>query len=104
MVLAAAPILIFLAGRYLVFRSVNPKHVLELAAAAGAAGFVAVGFCGSFEGMAFIENVMPLGRTGALFSMGHVALLNLVVALVVSAGVALVIYEFLEQTLWVRGD
>jgi multicomponent Na+:H+ antiporter subunit B len=48
-------------------------------------------------------NFLPLGQAGNIFSGGMLPLINLSVGLEVVAGVVLVIYEFLEQTLMVRG-
>jgi multicomponent Na+:H+ antiporter subunit B len=51
---------------------------------------------------AFLFNFLPLGQSGNIFSGGMLPLINVSVGLEVAAGVVLVIYEFLEQTLMVR--
>ena len=102
-VLVAAPIMIYLAGRYLAFRAVSPMAALDFGEGAGAGGFVIIGLVGMIVASAFLFNILPLGQAGNIFSGGTLPLINLSVGLEVSAGVVLVIYEFLEQTLMVRG-
>jgi multicomponent Na+:H+ antiporter subunit B len=102
-VLAAAPIMIYLAGRYLSFRAISPMASLDFGEGVGAGGFVIIGMVGMIVGSAFLLNFLPIGESGNLFSGGTLPLINLSVGLEVAAGVVLVIYEFLEQTLMVRG-
>lgn len=101
-VLAAAPLLIYLAGRYDAFRRVTPISLLDLEEGAGAAGFVIVGLVGLFAGAAYLQNVLPLGRIGGLFSGGTLPVINLSVGLEVAAGLVIVVSEFLEQAMRVR--
>ena len=54
-------------------------------------------------GSAYLLNFLPIGESGNVFSGGTLPLINLSVGLEVAAGVVLVTYEFLEQTLMVRG-
>ena len=102
LVLAAAPLLIYLAGRYLVFRAVNPMRLLDFGEGLGAGGFVAIGLVGLVSATAFLQNVWPLGQVRSVFSGGFLPVINLAVGLEVAAGLVLVVYEFLEQTLVVR--
>ncbi|HEX9375592.1 MAG TPA: hydrogen gas-evolving membrane-bound hydrogenase subunit E [Actinomycetota bacterium] len=101
-VLAAGPVLLYLAGRYLMLRTVHPMHALDLAEGTGAGGFVVVGLVGLIVGTAFLANVFGLGQTGSVFAAGSLPVLNVSVGVEVAAGVTLVIYEFLEQTLMIR--
>jgi multicomponent Na+:H+ antiporter subunit B len=101
-VLAAAPLLLFLSGRYLLLTTVHPMHALDLAEGTGAGAFVAIGLAGLVFGTAFLANFMGLGQIGSVFSGGTIAVLNWAVGLEVVAGVTLVLYEFLEQTLAIR--
>jgi multicomponent Na+:H+ antiporter subunit B len=102
-VMATAAMMVFLAGRYLTFRRVSPEALLDAAEGSGAGGFVLVGFIGIMAGVTFLENVLPLGKVGTLASSGTLPLLNVTVGLEVAAGFVLVVSEFLEQTLAVRG-
>lgn len=102
-VLAAAPVLLFLSGRYLLLRSVHPMHALDLAEGAGAGGFTVVALAGLVVGSAVMANFLPKGEVGSVFSGGTIPVFNVLVGLEVAAGITLVLYEFLEQTLVVRG-
>jgi multicomponent Na+:H+ antiporter subunit B len=101
-VLAAAPLMIYLAGRYVTFRALDPPKLLDLGEGLGAAAFVVVGLAGLAGGAAFLTNVLPLGRTGSVFSAGTLPVINLAIGLEVAAGIVFVIYEFMEQTLLIR--
>jgi multicomponent Na+:H+ antiporter subunit B len=103
LVLAAAPLLIYLVGRYLAFRRMNPIGVLDLGEGAGAGGFLVVGLAGLMAGAAFLENVWPLGQPGSVFSAGTMPVISLSIGLEVAAGMVLVAFEFLEQGLLIRG-
>jgi multicomponent Na+:H+ antiporter subunit B len=102
-ILASAFLMVYLAGRYITFRQVSPKAALDAGEGIGAGGFVLVGFVGMLAGAAFLENVLPLGQTAKVFSAGTIPIINLSVGLEVGAGLLLVMWEFLEQTLVVRG-
>jgi multicomponent Na+:H+ antiporter subunit B len=101
-VLATAPLLLYLAGRYLIFRSLNPASLLDLGEGLGAGGFIAIGVLGLVVGNAFLENFLTPGTARELLSGGTLLPINLTVALAVAAGVVLIVFEFLEQTLVVR--
>jgi multicomponent Na+:H+ antiporter subunit B len=101
--LVAAPLVLYLAGRYLMLRSVHPMSALDLSEGTGAGGFAVVGLVGLATGAAYLANVFPKGRVGSLISGGDLPVINLLVGLEVAAGLTLVLYEFLEQTLMIRG-
>jgi len=103
-VLAAAPLLLFLAGRYLLVRNVHPMHALDLAEGTGAGGFTVIALLGAVIGAAVMANFIGKGQVASVFSGGTLPVFNLLVGLEVVAGVTLVLYEFMEQTLFVRGD
>jgi multicomponent Na+:H+ antiporter subunit B len=102
-ILATASVLVFLSGEYLAFRRVNPITLIDVAEGSGAGGFVAVGLLGLLAGAAYLANVLPLGRAGDLVSGGTIPMANMAVALAVAAGFVLILSEFLEQTLALRG-
>jgi multicomponent Na+:H+ antiporter subunit B len=96
-ILAAALMVVYLAGRYLAMKRVRPVPLVELAEAGGAAGFVLVGVGGMIAGSAFLYNFLPLGEPGTLLSAGMIPLLNISVGLEVTAAFVLLISEFLDQ-------
>ena len=102
-ILASAPVLVYLAGERLIVGKIPPLSVLEVAEAVGAGGFVAVGLAALALGAAFLQNVAPLGTTGQLDSAGTITIINAVVALEVAAAMGIVVSEYLEQQLMMRG-
>lgn len=96
-ILAAALILVSLAGRYPAMRRVRPIPLVELADAGGAAGFALIGLGGLIAGAEFLYNFLPLGEPGTLLSAGMIPLLNISVGLEVAGAFVLLISEFLDQ-------
>ena len=96
-VLGTASMLVYLAIDYRIFKRITPKSLLEIAEALGAGGYVLIGLAGLCVGGGFLENVLPLGSTGTLFSAGTIPLINAAVGLEVAAGFALLFVEFLKQ-------
>jgi multicomponent Na+:H+ antiporter subunit B len=101
-VLATALLLVYLAGEYTFLRKAAPMSLIEVGEAVGGGAFALIGLAGVVGGVAYLENVLPLGEIGALDSAGMVPLINLSVGLEVAAGFVLILVEFLEQTLMVR--
>ena len=102
-VLAAALLFTYVAGRALALRRVNPIGVAELIEAAGAGGFVLVGIGGLIFAAAFLENFLGYGKAGSLLSGGTIPLGNVAVGVEVGGAFALVLVEFLDQVVLVRG-
>jgi multicomponent Na+:H+ antiporter subunit B len=103
-ILAAALLVVFLAGEYLLVKLVAPHAVVEAAEAAGAAGYAMVGVGGLIFAGTFFKNFLPLGTAGELLSAGTMPLSNLAVGLEVAGAFVLLWTEFLDQALVVRGD
>lgn len=97
-ILGTGSLLVYLAESYRSYRRAVPKVWVDLAEAVGAGGYVLVGLGGLVAGGSFLENVLPLGRTGSLMSAGTIPLINLCVGLEVTAGFAMLFAEFLEET------
>jgi multicomponent Na+:H+ antiporter subunit B len=96
-VLAAAFLLVWLAGEYRAFRHLTPAPAVDLAKGSGAGGYVVVGMAALLLGHAFLRNFGPLGTAGTLASGGSMLLLNLATALEVSAAFVLIFTEFSEE-------
>lgn len=101
-ILATAPLLVYIGGDFKTFKKIASHRLVELSEAAGALGYVAIGFAGYFLGHAFLKNVFPLGRTGAINSSGTIAAISVATGLEVAGGFVLLLYAFLEQTLEMR--
>ena len=98
-ILATAPLLVYLAGDFKIFKQISSHFLIEVAEACGIGGYAVVGLVGLISGRAFLENILPLGQAGEINSGGTVLLLNLLIGLAVSAGFVLLLWAFLEQTL-----
>ncbi len=98
-ILATAPLLVYLAGSMAVFKRITSHRIVEVSDAVGAGGYALVGFVGMVLGTRFLQNVLPLGTTGKINSGGTIALIDLAVGLEVAAAFVLLLYTFLEETL-----
>lgn len=101
-ILATAPLLVYLAGDLNTFKKVASHSIVEFGEASGIVGFVAIGFLGLIVGGTFLRNVLPLGETGNVISSGTILLLNFCSALAVAGGFVSAVYAFLEQTVEMR--
>jgi multicomponent Na+:H+ antiporter subunit B len=101
-VLATALLHVYLSGEYLIAKRLSPESVVEATEATGAGGFVVIGLAGLIAASSFLENFLPLGRSGELLSAGTVPLINVSVGLAVTAGFVLILAEFMEQTVMLR--
>jgi multicomponent Na+:H+ antiporter subunit B len=95
---------IFLAGRYRAQRRIAPEEHLDHAEAVSIGGYTVVGLAGLVVGGAFLENILPVGVTGALLSSGTIQLLSLLVAIEAAAAVVLVLTEIQEEPLEREGE
>jgi multicomponent Na+:H+ antiporter subunit B len=101
-VAATASMLVFLTGRYLAYRRVNPVALIDLAKGAGVGAYVVVGVLGVLSGSAFLANLLGPGTTGDLVSGGVIPVLSVSVGVGVAAAIVLLVSEFLEQTLLIH--
>ncbi len=101
-VLATGVLLIYLAGEFDDMHGLYTEVVLERSEAVGGAAFIVVGFVGMFAGGAFLENVLPTGRIGSVFSAGTIPIINASVGLEIAAGLVLILSTFLHQTIVLR--
>lgn len=98
-VLAAGPITILLAGRYLSMKRVAPKVLLESSDAIGATSYAMIGLGGLIFAGVYLKNPLPLGSAGHLLSSGMMPLNSIAVGLEVAGAFLLTWTEFLDQTM-----
>ncbi len=98
-VLAAGPLAVVLAGRYLSMRRIAPKRLAESADAIGAAGYALVGLGGLIFVGTFMKNFLPLGQSGHLLSAGMMPVNSIAVGLEVTGAFLVIWTEFLDQTM-----
>jgi multicomponent Na+:H+ antiporter subunit B len=95
---------LFLAGRYRTQRRLAPEDHLDVAEAVSVGGYAVVGLAALVLGAAFLENVLPLGATGALVSTGTIQLLSVLVAIEAGAAVVLVLGEIQDEPFEREGE
>jgi multicomponent Na+:H+ antiporter subunit B len=103
-VLAAAVILVFVAGGRVAVASIRPTGAAEALEAIGAGGYVVIGIAGLIAGMRFLSNFLPLGTVGSLLSSGTITSLSTIVGLEVAGALTLIVSEFVDQRLLVDDD
>jgi multicomponent Na+:H+ antiporter subunit B len=98
-ILATAPLAVYLAAEARTFKRIVPKNLTEVSEASGAAGYVLVGLLGLLVGRTFLENVLPLGTPGEIDGGGTIQALNIIVGIEVAAGFVVLLTAFIEETL-----
>jgi multicomponent Na+:H+ antiporter subunit B len=103
-VLATAVILVFVAGGRVAMAPIRPTAAAGALEAVGAGGYVALGIAGLIAGMRFLSNFLPLGSVGSLLSSGTIESLSVIVGLEVAGALTVIVSEFVDQRLLVRGQ
>jgi multicomponent Na+:H+ antiporter subunit B len=103
-VLAAALLIVFLAGEYLALRVIAPHAMVEFSEALGAAGYGLVGAGGLVFAGTFFHNFLPLGTAGKLLSAGTMPISNIAVGIEVAGAFVLLWTEFFDQALVIGGE
>jgi multicomponent Na+:H+ antiporter subunit B len=96
-ILATAPVLVYLAQNTEAFKRITSHPVMELVEALGAGSYAAIGLTGLAMGLPFLRNFLPLGKTGDVFSSGTIALISACVGVEVTAAFLLVAFTYLEE-------
>lgn len=97
-ILAGSCLIVFLCVGYSSYRRVSPKVPIEFGESVGAGAYALIGLATLLAGGAFLQNLLPLGKTGDLFSAGTVPVINFAVGLEVAGGFVLMFTEFLKET------
>jgi multicomponent Na+:H+ antiporter subunit B len=98
-VLAAGPMAILLAGRYLTLKRLAPGWALEVLDSSGAAAYTLIGLGGLIFAGVYLKNFLPIGTQGQLLSAGMMPLNSIAVGLEVTGAFLLTWTEFLDQAL-----
>jgi multicomponent Na+:H+ antiporter subunit B len=96
-VLAAAFLLLWVAGAYRPYSRVTPTPVVDVGHGTGAGAFVVIGLVALLLGTPFLHNLLPPGVAGKLASGGSIPLVNWATAIEVTAAFVLLFSEFLEE-------
>jgi multicomponent Na+:H+ antiporter subunit B len=98
-ILAGGLLLVYAAGQVLALARLEPTALVEVAEAVGAMAYALVAIGGLVFASAALFNFLPFGTTSMLLSSGTIALLSVAVGVEVTGAVALILTEFLDQTL-----
>jgi multicomponent Na+:H+ antiporter subunit B len=96
-ILASAPILIYLAGNVKAFEKITNSALVKIAECGGAAGYGVIGISALLFGAHFLSNVVPLGTTGDLFSSGTIAIISACVGVEVTGGFVQLTQVYLRE-------
>lgn len=96
-ILAGAPMLIYISQNTQAFQRITSHPFMEMAEGLGAAAYALIGILPLAIGVPFLTNILPLGKTGEVFSAGNIALISACVGIEVTAAFALVIYAYLQD-------
>jgi multicomponent Na+:H+ antiporter subunit B len=96
-ILASAPILVYLCAEYAQFRRILSPQLVEASEAAGAAAYILIGLVSVGMGGVFLENLLPLGESGSITGGGMVPLIDVGVGLEVGGGLSLALLLYLEE-------
>ncbi len=96
-ILATAPLLVYLSENTTAFRSITSHGAVEVLEALGAASYALIGVASLLMGLPLLTNFLPLGKTGDVFSSGTIALISACVGVEVTAAFLLVSYTYLEE-------
>lgn len=102
-ILATAPLLVFLAGEVRKFQKTVSHPLVEIAESLGAAGYAIIGTSALFAGAAFLTNWVPLGTTGSILSSGTIEWISVSVGLEVSGSFVLVMHSYMKEILLGEG-
>ena len=97
-IVASGALLIFLGEGYRGWRKLVRSEAMDACEGLGATLYALCGLASMAVGLPFLQNFLPLGKTGDLFSGGLMLLENAGVSFAVAGGFAVVFIEFLEET------
>jgi multicomponent Na+:H+ antiporter subunit B len=98
-VLASVPLVVYLCAGARTYLRIAPPALAKAGEGSGAAGYVVIGLLGVIAGKHFLENVLPLGTPGDVWSAGTIFFLNLTVGVAVAAGFVELLSSFIEELL-----
>ena len=96
-ILAGAPMLIYLAQNTKAFTRITSHPSIEMIEAIGAASYALIGLAPLFAALPLLTNMLPLGETGDVFSAGNIALISACVGVEVTAAFLLVTFTYLQE-------
>ncbi len=101
-IVAGAFLLVYLENDFLAYRHAIRPGLMESLEAIGVGLPPALGAAMLAGGGAFLANRLPLGHEGSLLAGGTIGVLNAASGIAVTAGITLVVLDFLERTVALR--
>lgn len=96
-ILAGAPILIYICEDTQAFRRITSHVTVEVVEAMGAGAYALIGLSPLLFGLPLLTNILPLGKTGDVWSSGTIALISACVGVEVTAAFLIVTYTYLQE-------
>ena len=96
-ILASALLLVYLAEDTRAFARLTSHTAVEVIEALGAGAYAILGIAPLAFGVPFLTNIVPLGKTGDIFSSGNIAIISACVGVEVTAAFLLVIFTYLQE-------
>jgi multicomponent Na+:H+ antiporter subunit B len=96
-ILSSAPLLLYICENTQAFRRVTSHTAVEVLEAIGSASYAVIGIAPVCFGLPLLTNMLPLGRTGDVFSSGTIALISACVGVEVTAAFLLVMSVYLTE-------
>ena len=96
-ILATAPVLIYLAQDTKAFIRITSHPSIEIVEALGAASYALIGVAPLFASGPLLTNILPLGKTGDVFSAGNIGLISSCVGFEVTAAFLLGTFTYLQE-------
>jgi multicomponent Na+:H+ antiporter subunit B len=96
-ILASAALLVYLAEDAEAFERISSHKAVEIIEAVGAGSYALIGIAPLVLGVPFLTNIIPLGKTGDVFSSGNIALISACVGVEVTAAFLLVMSTYLQE-------
>ena len=95
---ASAFLCAYLGVGYFAFDRLANRRLYDALEALGAGAYAAIGIATAFAGGAFLKNILPLGKEGAIVNGGTIFLINACVFVEVTAGFVLLLLAYVHQT------
>jgi len=96
-ILATASILVYLAQDTRAFIRITSHPSIEIIEALGAVSYALIGVAPLVAGVPLLTNILPLGKTGDVFSAGNIGLISTCVGFEVTAAFLLVTFTYLQE-------
>jgi multicomponent Na+:H+ antiporter subunit B len=96
-ILASALLLLYLAENIQLFNRITSHTAVEVIEAVGAGAYALIGLAPVGFALPLLTNIVPLGKTGDVFSSGNIALISACVGVEVTAAFLVVLAAYFQE-------